>query len=55
VTPEKGTNRGSEQSGANITVLTAGHQPDAPKEKARINKHKGEIRAQKTGNTGMPG
>ena len=43
------------QSGANITILTATHQPDAPKEKARIAKYKGEVRAQKNGGTGMPG
>lgn len=54
-TPDKPVRAGDSQSGANITILTTSHQPDAPKEKARITKHKGEIRAQKTGGTGMPG
>lgn len=41
---DKNMRSGESQSGANITILTASHQPDAPKEKARISKYKGEIR-----------
>jgi hypothetical protein len=44
----KRLNEERSSSGSNITILTANHQPDIPKEKVRINRAKGEVRPAKS-------
>lgn len=50
---KKKLNEDRSSSSSNITILTANHQPDIPKEKIRINRAKGDVRPAKSNGNGL--